>query len=112
VRVLEASERKTWLAITLAEGKNRQVRRMCDAVGLPVEKLIRVALGPLTLGKLPTGAWRHLDADELAALQGATRHGPARRRPTRGHAGPVPAAAPGGGAKRRRARDGAPTRSR
>jgi 23S rRNA pseudouridine2605 synthase len=73
VRVLEASERKTWLAITLAEGKNRQVRRMCEAVGLDVEKLVRVALGPLKLGKLPAGAWRHLEAEELAALRGATR---------------------------------------
>jgi 23S rRNA pseudouridine2605 synthase len=72
VRVLEASERKTWLAITLAEGKNRQVRRMCEAVGLDVEKLVRVALGPLKLGKLPAGAWRHLEPEEVAALRGAS----------------------------------------
>jgi 23S rRNA pseudouridine2605 synthase len=71
VRVLESSERKTWLSITLSEGKNRQVRRMCDAVGLPVEKLIRVALGPLELGKLPPGAWRHLEPQELGALRAA-----------------------------------------
>jgi 23S rRNA pseudouridine2605 synthase len=72
VRVLEPGERKTWLAITLAEGKNRQVRRMCGAVGLSVEKLTRVALGPLALGKLPPGAWRHLEPHELAALRAAT----------------------------------------
>jgi len=72
VRVMEASERKTWLSITLAEGKNRQVRRMCDGVGLDVEKLVRVALGPLKLGKLPAGAWRHLEPDEVAALRGAS----------------------------------------
>ena len=59
-RARAARERKTWLEITLAEGKNREVRRMCEAVGLPVEKLVRVALGPLKLGKLPPGAWRHL----------------------------------------------------
>ena len=79
MRVLEASERKTWLSITLAEGKNRQVRRMCEAVGLPVEKLVRVALGPLKLGKLPAGAWRHLEPDEVAALRGASAA--ARRAP-------------------------------
>jgi 23S rRNA pseudouridine2605 synthase len=84
VRVLEAGERKTWLSITLAEGKNRQVRRMCEAVGLPVEKLVRISLGPLTLGKLPPGAWRHLDADELAKLRAAGRPAPtARPRPRR-----------------------------
>jgi 23S rRNA pseudouridine2605 synthase len=71
VRVLEPGERKTWLSITLAEGKNRQVRRMCETVGLPVEKLTRVALGPLALGKLPPGAWRHLEPHELAALRAA-----------------------------------------
>jgi 23S rRNA pseudouridine2605 synthase len=81
VRVLEAGERKTWLSITLAEGKNRQVRRMCDAVGLPVEKLTRVALGPLELGKLPPGAWRHLEPHELAALRAATVPGGRRDAP-------------------------------
>ncbi|MGH7787839.1 MAG: pseudouridine synthase, partial [Candidatus Binatia bacterium] len=71
VRVLESRESKAWLEITLSEGKNRQVRRMCEAVGLPVEKLVRVALGPLKLGKLPVGAWRALTADELAHLRAA-----------------------------------------
>src|SRR5262249_10443276 len=61
VRILTARENKAWIEITLAEGKHREVRRMCDAVGLPVEKLVRVALGPLKLGKLPVGAWRHLE---------------------------------------------------
>ena len=80
VRIVEAREHKTWLSITLSEGKNRQVRRMCEAVGLPVEKLVRVALGPLKLGHLPPGAWRHLEPDELAALRaGASGHAPAGR---------------------------------
>jgi 23S rRNA pseudouridine2605 synthase len=70
VRTIEARGQKTWLAITLAEGKNRQVRRMCEAVGLSVEKLTRVALGPLKLGKLPAGAWRPLTPEELAVLHG------------------------------------------
>ncbi len=72
VRVLTARERKAWLEITLAEGRNREVRRMCEAVDLPVEKLVRVALGPLKLGKLPVGAWRHLEPHELAKLRAAT----------------------------------------
>jgi 23S rRNA pseudouridine2605 synthase len=73
VRVLEARDRKAWLAITLAEGRNRQVRRMCEAVGLSVEKLTRVALGPLKLGKLPLGAWRMLDGREVAMLRAAVQ---------------------------------------
>ena len=92
VRVLEAGERKTWLAITLAEGKNRQVRRMCEAVGLPVEKLVRVALGPLALGALPPGAWRYLTDDELARLRAAPAGG--RRSPAAARRGA--GAAPGG----------------
>jgi hypothetical protein len=60
------------LSITLAEGKNRQVRRMFEAVGLPVEKLVRVAFGPLMLGKLPAGAWRQLEPNELNVLRAAT----------------------------------------
>jgi 23S rRNA pseudouridine2605 synthase len=91
VRVLEASERKTWLSITLAEGKNRQVRRMCDGVGLDVEKLVRVALGPLKLGKLPAGAWRHLEPDEVAALHGvsaAVRRAPPSTEPRGASAAP------------------------
>lgn len=84
VHVLESNERKTWLSITLAEGKNRQVRRMCEAVGLSVEKLIRIALGPLKLGKLPSGAWRYLEPSEVAALQrNAVPPAPRPARPAR-----------------------------
>jgi 23S rRNA pseudouridine2605 synthase len=69
VRIVEASERKTWLEIILAEGKNRQVRRMCEAVGLSVEKLSRVAFGPLKLGKLEVGAVRPLTEREVLKLR-------------------------------------------
>jgi 23S rRNA pseudouridine2605 synthase len=71
VRVLETSERKTWLEIVIAEGKQRQVRRMCEHVGLPVEKLIRTQLGPLRLGKLPPGYVRPLTPEEIAKLHRA-----------------------------------------
>jgi 23S rRNA pseudouridine2605 synthase len=77
VRVLERLPAKTWLEITVSEGRWRLVRRMCQAVGHPVEKLARVRLGPLALGALPPGAWRELDARELAALRAAAGLGPA-----------------------------------
>jgi 23S rRNA pseudouridine2605 synthase len=58
----------TWLEIVLTEGKNRQVRRMCAAVGHEVRELIRVAVGGLALGDLPPGRWRRLTAAEVRAL--------------------------------------------
>jgi 23S rRNA pseudouridine2605 synthase len=68
VHVMRRRDQKAWLSITLAEGKNRQVRRMCEAVGLPVEKLVRVAFGGLKLGGLASGQWRHLEPEEVALL--------------------------------------------
>ena len=61
------------LEITIHEGRKRQVRRMCEAVGHPVRELQRVAFGPLTLGTLRTGAYRLLSAREVAALAKGTR---------------------------------------
>lgn len=58
----------SWLEIALSEGKNRQIRRMCEAVGHPVETLIRVAFGAIELGDLAPGALRELAASEVAAL--------------------------------------------
>jgi len=62
-----------WLAVVLDEGKNRQVRRLLAAEGLEVLRLVRVAIGPLALGALAKGAWRHLTADEVRALASAGR---------------------------------------
>lgn len=56
------------LEMTLYEGRNRQIRRMCEAVGLRVTQLRRVAIGELQLGTLPQGTWRHLTQDEIAYL--------------------------------------------
>ena len=91
VRVVEKLPTKTWLEVTVHEGRSHLVRRICAAVGHPVEKLARVRLGPLVLGALPPGAWRDLTPGELRALAvaaGLTRRarggGAAGRRP-RGH---------------------------
>ena len=56
------------LAITIHEGRNRQVRKMCAAVGLRVTKLRRVREGSVELGDLPAGKWRSLTADEIASF--------------------------------------------
>jgi 23S rRNA pseudouridine2605 synthase len=56
------------LEMHLYEGRNRQIRRMCEAVNLRVSKLCRVAIGKLTLGELPMGKWRELTEDEVKYL--------------------------------------------
>jgi 23S rRNA pseudouridine2605 synthase len=63
------SEKYTFLELTLTEGRNRQVRRMLEALGGKVLKLVRVKLGPLTLQGLKIGEWRDLTVDEIAALK-------------------------------------------
>lgn len=57
--------------IAIHEGRNRQVRRMCEAVGHPVERLVRVRIGPLTDRSLRAGEWRELAPDEVRALERA-----------------------------------------
>lgn len=59
------------LRLTIHEGRNRQVRRMCEAVGHPVKRLIRTRIGPLADRKLKPGQWRELTGDELRSLERA-----------------------------------------
>jgi 23S rRNA pseudouridine2605 synthase len=59
------------LTITIHEGRNRQIRRMCDAIGHPVVRLVRTRIGPLTDRKLEPGGWRPLTLDEVRALERA-----------------------------------------
>ena len=56
------------LLVTIHEGRNRQVRRMCDLAGMKVLRLIRISEGNLQLGRLPSGKWRYLTAEEVASL--------------------------------------------
>jgi 23S rRNA pseudouridine2605 synthase len=68
VEALRAGGRNAWLEVVLDEGRNRQIRRILEAVGLPVLRLVRVAIGGLPLGDLPKGAWRLLEDAEIDAL--------------------------------------------
>ena len=69
VRRLRDSEKHTFLELTITEGRNRQVRRMLEAVESRVLKLVRIRLGPLTLEGLTIGKWRELTAQEVAQLR-------------------------------------------
>src|SRR5690606_13877738 len=71
----------TWAQLTLTQGLYRQVRRMGDAIGRPVLKLIRVAFGSVTGDGLADGQWRHLREDEVAQLRAAVADKPKRKVP-------------------------------
>ena len=70
-QVLEKQEGRAVLQITVQEGRNHLIRRMCEAVGLEVARLKRTSIGPLKLGMLQPGHWRALKPAELAALRNA-----------------------------------------
>ncbi|MEM8758438.1 MAG: pseudouridine synthase [Planctomycetota bacterium] len=93
---------RTVLELVLNEGRNRQVRRMLAAVGCPVKKLERVAMGPVRLTGLPRGAWRELRKGEVDSLKRAVRRG------KRGDGGETPVKA-GTRSRRRDDTAGAPT---
>ena len=70
VKLLRTRERgQAQILVTIHEGRNRQVRRMCDAAGMNVLRLQRIGEGKLKLGDLPLGKWRHLTRGELANLE-------------------------------------------
>jgi len=71
----------TWLELTLSEGRNRQVRRMTAAVGLPTLRLIREAIGPWTIEGLGPGQWRAVQTPEAEAVLSAARLSPRGRGP-------------------------------
>jgi 23S rRNA pseudouridine2605 synthase len=69
VKFLRHSARATFFEITIHEGRNRQVRRMVEALGAQVLKLVRIAIGPLRIGPLSIGRYRPLTSDEIHALR-------------------------------------------
>ena len=71
VVVKDKQQGRVVLLITIKEGRNRQIRKMCEAVGLEVARLRRISIGPLKLGMLKPSAWRELSADELRAIRTA-----------------------------------------
>jgi 23S rRNA pseudouridine2605 synthase len=71
VKILRVTGNNTWLLFTIYEGKKRQVRRMCEQVRLPVSKLKRIAIGPITLKGLERGNFRVLSPEEIQKLKKA-----------------------------------------
>ena len=70
-RLLDSSRNRGLLEVTMGEGRKREVRRMCDAIGFPVIKLFRIAIGPLTDPGLKSGEWRALTMEEVRSLYAA-----------------------------------------
>lgn len=73
VRVLTKEPNRVVMELVIREGRNRQVRKMCEAVGLEVARLKRTAFGPLRLGMLKPGTCRELTAEELKAIRAAVK---------------------------------------
>lgn len=86
VKVIERAGDHTWLEITMKEGRKRQIRRVAAQLGFPVLHLSRTHLGPLALGNLGLGKWRHLSQKEIKALQHYTKKAreKGKRRNTKG----------------------------
>ena len=70
VEIVKELPKETVLEITIHEGKNRQVRKMCKAIDCPVRELERIAIGPVKIGRLATGGYRKLTRQEIDALMG------------------------------------------
>ena len=79
VHILERNVNSSRLRIVLTQGKNRQIRRMAERVGLKVTALRRVAVGCVTLGELESGRWKELSPQQVRARRGQARAAPAKR---------------------------------
>ncbi len=75
VTIGQKDESGTVLKFTLLEGRNRQIRKMCEKAGLTVKRLSRISIGTLKLNNLPVGKWRYLEPEEVEYLKRATRKG-------------------------------------
>lgn len=74
VRLVSREEKKTEIEMILKEGRNRQIRRMCEVLGLKISRLVRIAEGGIELGTLPKGKWRRLTDDEINLLRSYKEH--------------------------------------
>jgi 23S rRNA pseudouridine2605 synthase len=80
VSVLRREKGDTWLRVVLREGRKRQIRRVAAMLGHPVHRLIRVRIGPLRLGDLPSKQWRRLTGSEVEALRSSVQESGQRSR--------------------------------
>jgi 23S rRNA pseudouridine2605 synthase len=71
--ILRRGEKNTWLTVVLDEGKNRQIRRIFEALGIEVLRLVRVGIGPVALGELPKRGYRELTVEEKSLMDAALR---------------------------------------
>lgn len=83
IEVVRRQKKFTHLQITLREGRKRQIRRLANMLGHPTLELVREQIGPLALGNLKSGQWRHLRPDEVAALRQSVASKPAQKRKKR-----------------------------
>jgi 23S rRNA pseudouridine2605 synthase len=90
VCLVRSGEKNCWLEITLDEGKNRHIRRMLAALGINVLRLVRVSIGPLSLGQLAKGRYRHLTPEEKRELDRAIRTKRLTTKGTKLHEGKTP----------------------
>jgi 23S rRNA pseudouridine2605 synthase len=103
-------EGNSWFEVRLREGRTQQIRKMFQAVGHPVSKLRRVAIGPISDPQLSSGDWRELTPKEVKML--ATMQEPAKPKPRRTPARPAAAKKPAAAAKKRPAAKAASTRTK
>lgn len=104
VKVLEQQQGRVVLEIVLYEGRNREIRKMCESLGLEVARLKRIAIGPVRLGMLQQGKWRELTKEEIKGLTAESKKGESRHDRNSSHAGQRPRAAAPRRASRRTGR--------
>lgn len=69
IKIIKTYENESVLEITIHEGRNRQIKKMCEAINHPIKKLKRIAIGELELGELGIGQWRYLNDEEIEYLK-------------------------------------------
>lgn len=79
VRVIEQLPNKTWLEFRLTEGKNREIRRICESAGITIDKLKRVAVGNLSIDSVKPGKWEYITKSDLLKAIGISKDGSKRK---------------------------------